>query len=1307
MLQGQKPLEFTDFSGGITDHILQGDPRRYQYADNFWITNDKKLIERDAIVPYNYEDGYSLDDQIGYRVGSMFSFFSDTVLMARQGRTIWTVLPGDTSWSQITGMDGHEALQGGDYYSQVSYGEFQQQIFFTSDGDSDDDGISPSKIFKDDTGNWVARSVGLPRAWVGPNFTNQSLLAKCIANANALRNSFIDHFGDAKNPTFITQSLFSFATDNGVNIHGNIDKYSLCYLVAQSFVPADPQGAPSPLPTPANDATNEATLYTLIAALNSAFSNHIADGIRGTGSNAATVRYYHYVIAHNLGMYLYAGPNASINNTSAAITLEEAATQLDDLLMKWNWHRKGVWNHSVKNDPNQFDIYDPGVTKIGTVDLETNNFPTVTPDWGDLYGWVNNLRFLYNSHVLNINPSTQFPNTITGHTMKDNYMGATQNIANGYQCRLDECQTLEEMYLLIYWLRALYRTHYDDAAAPVEHVNVRMTCTAGAKTVTSVIRTDTGAAYTIPVGSLVWCDTPASPTSPFAAVANGQDGSGLYRAAFVTVSASGTATLDRAATTSTNYFGTSSRTIYHITRLAVNPWTTVNSSTGLEVPEDQISGMTLGTDLLGWMDLATEFFDAFAQHFQRDTIHVGAVGVQGPVWWYQIGSTVPYPNLINPKVTTASYALFFSYPYKVGINGIEYLTLGNPILSDSLQIATSYPVGYVIPDQINYTIGVNQNTVNDVSGGANALYPILTTRVNTLSGLPVLTNNLNTNYDLSKIKLQIYRTLDGGNAYFKVGEVDNGTTTFVDNVNDTVAQPGEAALEDNEPIYTSGGVVGYDQPPQCKFMHILDGTAYYGAITDTGQFFPNRIGHSVQGAPDASPATFYDDLDDDLTGISSTRNNVIALCKSSIYRMEGGFNELGQGQLTHEKISDEVGCLNSSSIVKTEIGVFFAGTGGFYYTDGYQIMKISLEIDLTYQKFTSDASQARSLYGTYDRDNRRIYWCVKNSPTSPDNQMAYIFYLNFGVKPSGVFTTISNGLIFQPSSIVFHKGIGYFGDARGYLMKFDPDNKWDALVDTNFTPFNWRTIHIPFNYTSLAVDMGTIYNRKWLTKVHFIGQNHGNMSMQPYALRDLNQTGQGAVPLAPINYNENIWWGLPTCIWGDPAAIWKTDGKMDVWRRFPRNTLRSDFMQLQLLPAEVCVYASSVDYPEFAFAETSSLGGGLSIAEIITPAGYTDIVWPLDSIGYVLKLDYDNYETEYEIQGITDANKTLLLIDSANQIPTITAPGVKWEIWGVKKEQRATITSFVIHYGYLGDENQAYPGQFSNSGPGNGGENPS
>ncbi len=274
------------------------------------------------------------------------------------------------------------------------------------------------------------------------------------------------------------------------------------------------------------------------------------------------------------------------------------------------------------------------------------------------------------------------------------------------------------------------------------------------------------------------------------------------------------------------------------------------------------------------------------------------------------------------------------------------------------------------------------------------------------------------------------------------------------------------------------------------------------------------------------------------------------------------------------------------------------------------------------------------------------------------------------------------------------------GHEKGILLKSYIHAKTDIEIDTTSSAVDWETLYIPFDWTTIAFDIGTIFQRKWITKFHLVGQNHGNMAIQPYALRDLNETGQGALPMAPINYTANITWGKPDCVWGDAAAQWKYDGKMDLWRRFPASVLRSDFMQLKFTAANLAVYASSIDFPEGALAVTDAT---LKTVTILTPTGYVDIVWPLDVVDYVLAFSYDDYVQEFRIVSVVD--DVITVSDPTNLL--LAAPsGVEWVIRGLKKEQRVSITSMVVHFAYLGDENQSYPGAASNTGAGNAGENP-
>src|SRR5690606_30014773 len=114
---------------------------------------------------------------------------------------------------------------------------------------------------------------------------------------------------------------------------------------------------------------------------------------------------------------------------------------------------------------------------------------------------------------------------------------------------------------------------------------------------------------------------------------------------------------------------------------------------------------------------------------------------------------------------------------------------------------------------------------------------------------------------------------------------------------------------------------------------------------------------------------------------------------------------------------------------------------------------------------------------------RRIWWSMRENPSDSDNSVAYIFYLNYGVKPSGTFTTASNFNNFRPSSMVFKNGVLYMGHEKGYLLKTFKYAKTDVRVDTTVSPTLWRNLYIPYDWTSVAFDVGTIFKRKWMTKI--------------------------------------------------------------------------------------------------------------------------------------------------------------------------------------------------------------------------------
>lgn len=245
----------------------------------------------------------------------------------------------------------------------------------------------------------------------------------------------------------------------------------------------------------------------------------------------------------------------------------------------------------------------------------------------------------------------------------------------------------------------------------------------------------------------------------------------------------------------------------------------------------------------------------------------------------------------------------------------------------------------------------------------------------TVGSIPVLSNATGEHYDTTTIKVEVYRTTNNGTVLYKVGEVTNGTTSLADTTSDN-------ALVDNEPLYTVSGEVENDRPPKCKYVHGTSDFVYYAhgyEVSTTGadgDFLPQRLWQSKRGDPDSVPASFYTDMEQPIVGVSSARSVPIVFCENSIYRIDGAFDNLGRGGMIAKKISDSVGAAGHLSLVQTLEGVFFAGTDGFYFTDGYKVVPLSDRFRTTYASLVDTEQKRKRIYGQLNLREQRVYWAT-------------------------------------------------------------------------------------------------------------------------------------------------------------------------------------------------------------------------------------------------------------------------------------------------------------------------------------------
>jgi hypothetical protein len=246
--------------------------------------------------------------------------------------------------------------------------------------------------------------------------------------------------------------------------------------------------------------------------------------------------------------------------------------------------------------------------------------------------------------------------------------------------------------------------------------------------------------------------------------------------------------------------------------------------------------------------------------------------------------------------------------------------------------------------------------------------------------------------------------------------VENGTALYLADESispNTLAYTGSAANDRELQKNERGFFLSEEakrEAPICKYMTIVNDTAYYCNITeDSGDELPFRLFQSVSGMPTSVLASGYHDIKGDIYGIGEVNGLPIVLSDLEIYRIDGLLGVDGSGSIRSEKINGSNGGISHRSIVTTDTAMYYAGTDGFYRTDGYTAVNISgAELYKTYVELTKNKDNWAYIQGEFDRDNNLIYWNI-------DGETVYCYSidknsfsrLNYPETGSGGIRTIS------------------------------------------------------------------------------------------------------------------------------------------------------------------------------------------------------------------------------------------------------------------------------------------------------------
>lgn len=406
--------------------------------------------------------------------------------------------------------------------------------------------------------------------------------------------------------------------------------------------------------------------------------------------------------------------------------------------------------------------------------------------------------------------------------------------------------------------------------------------------------------------------------------------------------------------------------------------------------------------------------------------------------------TLGLPALATSPTTSYSagdafqyvYAFFYKYTF-IDYTGTVFAFFGNPNLpglvqasgsaapeSSSISLAaipvltnstyTNYDYNsYAAAVDTDYTLGSTTVTVASATGivlGAQLIAPghaepgTVVTAINgtTLTiSQPALATDTAVDTDYSTLTVQIYRTINGGSVFFYAGAVYNGVTTYTDAMAD-------AALQINGTIYTSGGALGYDQPPTSAL-----------AVTQTNDFFwyatTTTLYQSIQGAPGACPSTLSDGIDQKIKGLSDIISFPILFCDKKVYRVEGAFDSFGNGGYALREISKTAGCVSNTSIVKIPAGLVWFGNGAIFFTDGYNVIKLTKQLNISYQMWANG-----NVSGEYDPSRNMVYWTINTTqnPTGSNNAVL-VLHLSYGLSEESVFSTLYSENNLFPTTLRF------------------------------------------------------------------------------------------------------------------------------------------------------------------------------------------------------------------------------------------------------------------------------------------------
>jgi len=500
------------------------------------------------------------------------------------------------------------------------------------------------------------------------------------------------------------------------------------------------------------------------------------------------------------------------------------------------------------------------------------------------------------------------------------------------------------------------------------------------------------------------------------------------------------------------------------------------------------------------------------------------------------------------------------------------------------------------------------------------------------------------NYQEDFIKVRVYRQVVGGALYRFVKALPLSATSFTDTLTSEV-------LDEQLGLYTNGGIVANDPPPDCKAFNIINNTGWYGNVrlleSEEYVSYPSRVMQSVQNDIDSVPESFYLDMPSEVVEIGGVGSVPLLLTLSGLYRIEGLLGLAGGGLLTFTEISSTVRGVSVNSGVTVGDRFFFAGHDGFYMTDGYKAVNISVHLKEMYSLLVSPDStgkpKGRLIKGVYHPEENRIYWAVAKDGDNYDGMV--VLDLNKELGESSCFTLWS-GPSFAPSAVgIWQNRYLVRGDIDGYVFSHQEGTYSDPEIDRATGLMTSNRDYIRYEYLSGITSFGSDKIRKWVTEFDMTA-------------RALSAGSDKELSLAPYYINDR---GRLTGFCREILYSDTRDMLVGIKRHFPRGGLRCMYKQVGLKPANK-ILSSSEQMGSQVYLNRTLLTVTLDSGHMFPVAGVLGQYWYFSN---------DGYEQEFRVQDISPDRTTILLADPGNVLPL--TGNYDWSLEGYPLEERLEI----------------------------------